>query len=110
MAIDTLAARLTWALQERYLPPKNFYGVGGMKIFRDLIYTMQGLMRADHRFYKAHGFYRDFPQKHRGRILAMYLVGGMMNSPRLSKKLGGRMSEGMLMPYKKVLEQAKAGR
>ena len=32
--------------------PANFYGVGGMKIFRDLIYVMQGLMKADHKFYK----------------------------------------------------------
>ena len=26
----------------------NFYGVGGMKIFRDLIWLMRGLMKADH--------------------------------------------------------------
>ncbi|MBR6029681.1 MAG: NAD(P)H-dependent oxidoreductase [Clostridia bacterium] len=104
-AIDTLAARLTWALQERYLPPKNFYGVGGMKIFRDLIYQMRGLMRADHRFYKAHGFYRDMPHRHQGRIAAMYLVGAMMNHPGLRKKAGGRLTEGMVGPYRKALEK-----
>ena len=32
-----------------------------MKIFRDLIWMMRGLMKADHEFYKAHGMY-DFPQ------------------------------------------------
>ena len=36
-------------------------------------------------------------------MLAMYLVGGMMNNPRLRKKLGGRITEGMIGPYKKVL-------
>ena len=103
-AIDRLAETLCHIVTERYLPPKNFYGVGGMKIFRDLIWQMQGLMRADHRFYKRHGFY-DFPQKKRGTMLAMYLVGGMMNNPKLRKKLGGKIDEGMIMPYKKVLEE-----
>ena len=103
--IDRLALSLAYAVEHGYTQPKNFYGVGGLKIFRDLIYQMRGLMRADHRFYKAHGFY-DFPQKRRGRIAAMYLVGAMMNSPRLRKKLGGRMTEGMVLPYRKALEQA----
>ena len=58
--IDALAASLTYAIEHRYQQPQNFYGVGGLKIFRDLIWQMQGLMREDHRFYKAHGFY-DFP-------------------------------------------------
>ena len=104
--IDRLAATLTYALENDYQPPKNFFGVGGLKIFRDLIYEMQGLMRADHRFYKAHGFYDDFPQKHRGRIAAMYLVGAMMKDQKLQKKMGGKMTEGMTLPYKKVLEEA----
>jgi hypothetical protein len=36
----------------------------------------------------------------------MYLVGAMMRSPTLKKKIGGRMTEGMLMPYKSVLKKA----
>ena len=44
-------------------------------------------MRADHKFYKQHGFY-DFPQKKRGTMMAMYLVGSMMNNAKLRKKLG----------------------
>jgi len=105
--IDHLATELDYALRTAYLPPANFYGVGGMKIFRDLIYTMQGLMREDHRFYRDHGFYRDFPQKHRGRIAAMYLVGAMMNNQKLTKKLPVSMTQGMLMPYQKVLDNTR---
>ena len=108
-AIEALADTLRYAVDHAYRPPKSFWGVGGMKIFRDLIYQMRGLMREDHRFYKKHGFY-DFPQKRRGRIFGMYLVGAMMRSKRLSKKLGGRMTEGMLMPYKKALEKAEKRR
>ena len=102
--IDMLAESLCYMVTEHYLPPKNFYGVGGMKIFRDLIWQMQGLMKADHQFYREHHFY-DFPQKKRGTMLAMYLVGGMMRNPKLSRKMGGKMTEGMIMPYRKVLEQ-----
>ena len=110
--IRMLARTLEYAVQNHYSQPKNFYGVGGLKIFRDLIYQMQGLMREDHRFYKEHGFY-DFPQKKKAMIAAMYLVGTMMNNPKISKKLGSKMTEGMLMPYQKVLkdhEKKPAGR
>ncbi len=100
--IDKLASSLEYALSANYVPPQNFYGIGGMKIFRDLIWLMQGMMKADHKFYKAHGQY-DFPQKQRGKMLAMYLVGGMMSSQKLKSKMGNMMNEGMLMPYNKVL-------
>jgi len=101
--IDAMAKQLCYAVDTGYCPPSDFYGVGGMKIFRDLIWLMQGMMRADHRFYKAHKQY-DFPQKQWPTMLAMYLVGGMIANPKLQKKLGSKMSEGMLMPYKKVLD------
>ncbi len=104
--IDNLAASLEFALDSGYVPPQNFYGVGGMKIFRDLIWQMQGMMKADHKFYKQHGQY-DFPQKHKGKMLAMYLVGAMLSSPKIKSKMGNMMNEGMLMPYKKILEQNK---
>ena len=104
--IDRMAATLHYALEHSYVPPQNFYGIGGMKIFRDLIWIMQGMMRADHKFYKAHGQY-DFPQKQRGRMWAMYLVGGMLANPKLVKKMGNKMNEGMIMPYKKALEKAR---
>jgi hypothetical protein len=102
--VRQLALRICYAADHAYNPPKNFYGVGGLKIFRDLIYQMQGMMKEDHRFYKEHGFY-DFPQKRKGTILGMYLVGAMMSNKKLRRKLGNKMTEGMLMPYKKILEK-----
>ena len=104
--IDALAQKLSYALENRYVPPQNFYGIGGMKIFRDLIWLMQGMMRADHKFYKAHGQY-DFPQKKFGTMLKMYLVGSLIANPKIKAKMGNAMYEGMLMPYKKLLEQDK---
>ena len=105
--IDALAEKLIYALEHRYVPPQNFYGIGGMKVFRDLIWVMQGMMRADHKFYKSHGQY-DFPQKQWPRMIAMYAVGAMLANPSIKSKMGNKMNEGMIMPYRKVLEQAKA--
>ena len=103
-AIDRLAATLEYALQHKYVPPQNFYGIGGMKVFRDLIWLMQGMMRADHKFYKAHGQY-DFPQKKCGTMLKMYMVGALLSNPKIVAKMGNAMNDGMLMPYKKLFEK-----
>lgn len=102
-AIDELAASLVYALENQPAQPQNFYGIGGMKIFRDLIYKMRGMMKADHRFYKAHGQY-DFPQKDKGTILKMYLVGALLSSPKIRSKMGNQMNEGMIGPYRKVVD------
>ena len=105
-AIQSLADNLTFAMEHHLRRPANFYGVGGSKIFRDLIYLMQGLMKADHQFYKAHGAY-DFPQKQKGRLLQMKLVGGLMAIPSLQKKMGAQMSRYIIAPYEKVIAQAQ---
>ena len=107
--IPALAKRLDYCLDHSYTQPKNFYGVGGLRIFRDLIYQMQGLMREDHKFYKKHGFY-DFPQKKPFTIGAMYLVGAMSRNQKLMKKAGVNMTQGMLMPYKKVITDLEKGK
>ena len=101
--IDKLIRSLVYALENRYIQPSNFYGVGGMKIFRDLIYQMRGMMRADHKFFKSHGQY-DFPQKKKGQTLLMYLVGAMLANKKIKAKMGNKMNEGMIAPYKKVID------
>ena len=104
-AIDQLAQTLCYALHHRYTPPQNFYGIGGMKIFRDLIWLMQGMMKADHKFYKTHGQY-DFPQKKFGTMLKMYLIGSLLSNEKIKKKMGNAMNEGMLMPYNKLINKS----
>ena len=102
--IDRLAATLDYALRNSYVQPQNFYGIGGMKVFRDLIWLMQGMMKADHKFYKAHGQY-DFPQKQWPTMIKMYLVGALIGNEKIKAKMGNKMNEGMLMPYRKLLEK-----
>ena len=104
--LQALARELAFAMEKQLARPANFYGVGGMKIFRDLIYVMRGLMKADHRFYKKHGIY-DFPQKQMKRILQMQLVGALMAIPAVKKQMKGRMNDAIIGPYRKVVEAAK---
>ncbi len=105
--IDTLAKSMKFALETKHTAPANFWGVGGMKIFRDLIYQMRGMMKADHKFYKKQGIY-DFPQKNKGKAMLMYAVGALLSSEKILSKMGNRMNEGMLMPYEQILKKLDA--
>ncbi len=105
-SIDKMAENLSYAITNNFNKPANFLGVGGAKIFRDLVYMMRGMMKADHKFYKEHNQY-DFPQKHKVMSAAMYLVGAMLGSDKIRAKMGNKMNEGMLMPYVKILNDAK---
>lgn len=104
--VDMLAKSLLFALKTKHVAPKNFWGVGGMKIFRDLIYQMRGMMRADHKFYKQQGIY-DFPYKKKG-ILKMYLVGLLLSNEKILAKIGNKMNEGMIAPYEKLFAKLSA--
>ena len=97
-------ARLEYAIEHQYVQPRNFYGVVGMKIFRDLIWIMRGIMKADHVYYKKHGVY-DFPQKKRGQMMLMCLLGSMVRNKKIKAKMGNKFNEGMIMPYKKVIDK-----
>ena len=102
--IRDVSLRLSYALEQGYTPPRSFYGVGGMKIFRDLVWLMRGMMREDHLYYKSRGLY-DFPQRRWPRMLGMQILGALLRSPRVRRLIGDRMNEGMLAPYKKILNQ-----
>ncbi len=104
--IAELAETLEYALETSLTQPASFLGVGGMKIFRDLIWLMRGMMKADDKFYRQHGLY-DFPQKKKGTVLKMKLVGALISSPKIKSKMGNRMNEGMIAPYEKVINDAK---
>lgn len=104
LAIDEMSATLAYALEEGYSQPQNFYGVGGIRIFRDLIYLMRGMMTQDHKFFRKNGFY-DFPQKRKLTTLKMYLVGMIFRSEKLYKKIKPEIEEGMISPYKKVIKE-----
>ncbi|MEG1555246.1 MAG: NAD(P)H-dependent oxidoreductase [Bacteroidales bacterium] len=102
-SMHNLSLKLTYALQNPIKKPQNFYGIGGLKIFRDLIFLMQGFMKEDYRFYKKHHFF-DFPQKRKKDILKIKLLGFFMFSPKFQKKITPKINTYMIMPYKKLIK------
>lgn len=102
--IERLCTSLAFCLDTEHVSPRGFLGIGGMKIFRDLIWQMRGMMKADHKFYKSHGHY-DFPQKQWYKAYMMYPIGWLLSSEKVLSKIGNKMNEGMLMPYTKMFEK-----
>lgn len=100
--IESLAKTVDFALEKQLKEPQNFLGVGGTKIFRDLVYEMQGLMQANHKFYKEHGIY-DFPQKNKRRIWFMKALGFLMKNKKVKKKMQNNLNSFIVEPYKKVI-------
>lgn len=103
--IQQLSDTLDYALAHEMDLPSTFYGVGGTKIFRDLVYKMQGMMQEDHKFYKANGIY-DFPQNNRLKILQMKLIGMAISNPKIKAKMPGSISSFIIAPYTKLIEAA----
>lgn len=103
--IEKLSKTLSFALETKHTVPRNFWGVGGMKLFRDMVYEMRGMMRADHKFYKKNKLY-DFPQKSRLKAAFMYAVGTALSSKKVRAKMGNKLNEGMVMPYEMIIKNA----
>lgn len=74
MLIAETAFRLDRSARAHFQKGANFLGIGGMKIFRDLIYGMRGVVRDDHRFYKQRKLY-DFPQRKLSNQLFNLIMG-----------------------------------
>ncbi len=91
-------------LEQRPTRSPSFLGIGGMKIFRDLVYEMRNIMIEDHKFYKKEKLY-DFPKK---KILLngiTYLPMKMLKTEKNFKKISPKLSSLMISRYKKILEE-----
>ena len=110
-AIDTLlehlAQRLIQCAEQKYLKPATFLGVGAMKVFRDEIWGhLRFVFQADHKYYKAHGFY-DFPQKdYKTRLLNAFGSVLMKIAPIRKRFYTKELKPGMIRGLQKLVEQA----
>lgn len=86
-----------------YQKSVNFLGVGGIKIFRDLIYSMRGVVGDDHRFYKKNGLY-DFPHKDLGKELFNLGMGLAFKSKTVRMQAYERMPEMYIKLHKELVE------
>lgn len=103
--LDGLAGRLArWAAEGRRAP-QTFLGVGGHKLLRDAVWgELRFVFQADHRAYAATGFY-DFPQRRAGLRL-MNLAAPLLRLPPLRRRFVPRITDGMLVPFRRILAAA----
>ncbi len=106
-ATDSLTRRIALALKKDYLRPATFLGVGGIKIFRDDIYTRLSIVfRGDHKYYRKNGIYKTLPHKKPLRLMMFRLIGLITSFPPINRKMVVNMKDFMLMPYRGVLKKA----
>ena len=82
----------------------TFFTVGGMKLFRDFVYSNSAIFPADHRYYKKHKFY-DFPQKQVGKRLQNLGLSFAFAVPQVRKVVWPRLIQYMLVPFQRVIEK-----
>jgi len=94
-----------WLSNEVWTTPQTFLGVGGHKIFRDLVYNYRGVMTADYKFYKEKNLL-DFPTRNISqRLLGKILL--IMKKVFKLKMKPKEMNNQRLKPYYKLLENEK---
>jgi multimeric flavodoxin WrbA/putative NADPH-quinone reductase len=104
--VATLAKKMEWAMVRHPERPVNFQGVGGMRVFRDLIYESRGFMKEDHKFYRENDLY-DFPHKKKSTIFQGYIIGWMMKIPAIRRKVLPSLKQTIIKPYDKILEERR---
>jgi len=83
-------------LENGWKRPRNFLGIGGHKIFRDMIYEKQNIpvFKLDHDYYKKHGLY-DFPKPKPFEMLGM-----------IAKSMKGiKPKEAMIAAFREVIDK-----
>ncbi len=100
------AMRLAQAAKAGYQKNVNFLGLGGIRIFRDLIYSMRGVVGDDHRFYKTHGLY-DFPQKNWGRQFFNLVMGLAFRFKKIRIQAFESMPDLYIKKHKEIVQSGK---
>ena len=90
-----------WA-EDRWYTPPTYRAVGAIKNFRDLVYANRGMMSADHRYYREHGFY-DWPN--RTSVYGLFQAAVLLcrRVPLLNRWLKRNMLGGKMRAYERLL-------
>ena len=102
--IERLSDKIDYFMDFKPERPISFWGVGGMKIFRDLVYEMRFLMVEDHKFYKKEKLY-DFPKKRRLLNMLLFFPMKLMMFPKIFKKIEPKLLEYMIRIYQKKVDK-----
>jgi len=102
--IDALSEKVAYYAGLNVQMPRTFLGIAGNKLFRDEMWgNLRFVFVADHRYYKANGYY-DFPQKNYGVRLRNLILIPLMGIPNVRKWFQKNMRENMIRNYKKIIE------
>ncbi|MCX6994079.1 MAG: NAD(P)H-dependent oxidoreductase [Kiritimatiellaeota bacterium] len=103
--LSDLAMRLLRHVEEHTPVQPTFLSVGGHKIFRDLIYELRFVFKADYRFFAKHGMF-DYPQKNIRKRLQSGFLSLLMAIPASRPAFYRMATSKMLKPYQKIIDQA----
>ena len=106
MLLQELAGRLARAVAAQYQKSVNFLGLGGIKIFRDLIYSMRGVVKDDHRFYKERGLY-DFPQRDLSKQVFNVFMGAAFRFKPVRLQAFERMPAMYIQQHKRIVDSGE---
>ncbi len=106
MLLQELSGRLARAVAAKYQKSVNFLGLGGIKIFRDLIYSMRGVVKDDHRFYKERGLY-DFPQRDLSKQVFNVFMGAAFMFEPVRLQAFERMPAMYIQQHKRIVDSGE---
>jgi len=103
-AINNFAIQLIKFSEMSYVKPSTFLGVGGMKIFRDEMFSnLRFPFKADHIYYKKNGIY-DFPNNKYKQISAGIILNMLNNISGFRKVLNDKLKVEMIKSLAKAVK------
>jgi multimeric flavodoxin WrbA len=104
--LEDLGKKILLCVDQNYVRPQTFRGVGGHMIFRDLVYRLKWFFEADYAYYKKHGLL-DYPQYDLRARMHNLMMGLLLKFPGMRKKIMKKSCEEMLKPYEKAMVKEK---
>ena len=95
-----------WTKSSQWKTPQTFLGVGGGKIFRDLVYFNRAVMGADYRFYKQNKLF-DFPTRNYMQNFISRILMILQIFPAMKKDIKKNMNKYRVKPYEKMIEKER---
>jgi multimeric flavodoxin WrbA len=102
--LTALADRLSWGLENAFVRPPMFPGVGGKKILRDLNFFTRFIFTENYRYYREHDLF-DFPHSQRMMRLMGRIIVPLMRIGAFRRRFQSKMNDNMLAPLKKAVEE-----
>lgn len=102
--LHNFASKCVQLSLENYMRPPTFLGVGGHKVFRDLIWARARFpFLADYRYYRRHGMF-DFPQKDKRYLARNKQMLDLIKTPEMKETVRKMMKTKMVEPYQNAAE------